>query len=51
MEWENKSLFNGPGHMTKMAAFTNFLLWNLKADDLETWYAPSSARVLPSTFK
>ena len=34
---------NGPGHMTKMAAmpiygknFKNLLLWNQKADDLET---------------
>ena len=37
---------NGPGHMTKMAAMhiygknlKNLLLRNLKADDLETWYA------------
>ena len=28
--------------------FTNLLLWNQKADDLETWYAASGARVLPS---
>ena len=26
----------------------NLLLWNRKADDLETWYAALSARVLPS---
>ena len=31
--------------------FKNFLLWNQKADDLETWYAASGARVLPSFFK
>ena len=31
--------------------FKNFLLWNLKADDLETWYAASSSRVLPKLFK
>ena len=29
----------------------NLLLWNQKADDLETWYAASSTRVLPSLFK
>ena len=27
------------------------LLRNQKADDLETWYAGSGARVLPSLFK
>ena len=49
---------NGPGHMTKMAAMPiygknlkNLLLRNQKADDLETWYAASGARVLPSLFK
>ena len=25
----------------------NHLLWNQKADDLETWYTASGARVLP----
>ena len=29
----------------------NLLLWNQKADDLETWYAASGARVLPSLLK
>ena len=29
----------------------NLLLWNQKADDLETWYASSGARVLPSLLK
>ena len=40
----------GPGHMTKMATMLiygrhlkNLLLWNQKADDLETWYALSGA--------
>ena len=46
---------NGLGHMTKMAAMPiygkNLLLWNRKADDLETWYAASSTQVLPSLFK
>ena len=45
--------------MTKMAAmsmyarknFQNLLLWNRKADELETWYAALSTRVLPSLFK
>ena len=27
------------------------LLWSQKADDLETWYATSAARVLPGLFK
>ena len=31
--------------------FKNLLLWNLKADDLEIWYAASGTRVLPSLFK
>ena len=40
---------NGPGHMTKMAAMpVDRLLRNQKADDLESWYAASGARVLPS---
>ena len=29
----------------------NLLLWNQKADNLETWFAASSTRVLPSLFK
>ena len=50
---------NGPGHMTKMATMPiimvktlkNLLLQNQMADDLETWYAASGARVLPNLFK
>ena len=49
---------NGPGQMTKVAAmpiysknFKNLLLWNQKADDHETWYAASGARVLLNSFK
>ena len=50
---------NGPGHMTKIVApcpymvktLKNLLLRNQKADDLETWYAASGGRVLPSLFK
>ena len=49
---------NGLGHMTNMAAMhiygknlKNHLLWNLKADDPESWYAASGTRVLPSLFK
>ena len=49
---------NGPGHMTKMATVPIYGK-NLnkssslepKGDDLETWYAVSDARVLPSLFK
>ena len=43
---------NGPGHMTKMATMymvktlKNLLLWNQKADDLESWYAASGTVVV-----
>ena len=44
----------GPGLMAKIAAMPiysknlkNLLLWNQKADDVETWYAASGGRVLP----
>ena len=53
-----KACSNCLGHITKMAtvpilvkSFKNPLLWNLKADDPETWYATSHTRVLPSLFK
>ena len=50
-----KGCSNGPGHMTKMAAMPIYTLKNLlqnqKADDLESWYAASGARVLSSLFK
>ena len=51
---------NGPGHMTKRAVMPiygknlknkNLLLRNQKADNLESWYASSGARVLPSLLK
>ena len=47
---------NGPGHMAKMAAYMvktlkNLLLRHQKADDLETWYPASGARVLQNLFK
>ena len=47
---------NGPGHLTKMAAMAIYgknldLLRNQKANDLETWYEASDARVLRSLFK
>ena len=58
MGWGNESLFNRPGHMTKMAlmpiygkTLKNLFLWNQKVDDIETWYAALGARVLPSLFK
>ena len=28
-----------------------YLLWNQKAEDLETWYAALGTRILPSLFK
>ena len=53
-----KVCLNGPGHMPKMDAMPisgknlkNNLLWNQKADDLESWYAALGTRVLPSLFK
>ena len=55
LHWDGgtKVCLKGPGHMTKMAAMLiynkkklrNLLLRNQKADDLETWYAESGARV------
>ena len=48
---------NGPGHTSRMAAMPiygkklkNLVLRNLKADDLETWYAVLGAQVLPTLF-
>ena len=57
MGWGKESLFNGLGHLTNMAAMPIYgktlknLLWNQKADDLESWYAVLGTRVLPSLFK
>ena len=31
-----KACSNGPGHMTKLATMPIYLLWNQKADDLES---------------
>ena len=46
------------GHMTKLATMLIFgknvkklLLWNQKADDLETWYAALGTPVLPNLLK
>ena len=57
MGWGTNVCSNGPGHMTNIAVMPiygknlkNLLLWNQKTDDLETWYATSGARVLPSLF-
>ena len=52
--WGNKNLYDGAGHMTKMAAMPiycknlkqNLLLQNPKVDYLETLYAALGARVL-----
>ena len=50
MGWAN---LNGPDHMTEMATMPIYgkNLQNQKADYLETWYAASGIRVLPSLFK
>ena len=55
---EAKVSSNGLGHMANMAAMPiygknlkNLLLWNQKADDLESWYVALGARILPSLFK
>ena len=52
-----KDCSNGPGHMANMAAMPIYgkklktlLLWNQKANDLESWYAASGTRVLPGLF-
>ena len=55
--WGNESLFklfrshDQDGHHAHIVKFFKNLLWNLKADDLETWYAASHTRVLSSLFK
>ena len=43
--------WNGETKVYTVKILINLLLWNQKADDLETWYAASSAQVLPSVFK
>ena len=40
-----------PPYPYMVKTLKNLLLRNQKADDLETWYAASGARVLPSLFK
>ena len=49
---------NGPGHMINMTAMPIYgknlkksLLWNQKADDIESWYVASGAWDLPNLFK
>ena len=48
---------NGPGQMTNMVMpiygknLKNLLLWNQKADDLESCYVASGAQVLPRLFQ
>ena len=57
MEWGNESLFKQswshdqdgwPACPYMVKTLKNLLLRNQKADDLETWYAPLCACVLPS---
>ena len=58
--WEGgtKVYINGPGHMTKMAAWPiygktlkNLLLQNQKSYDLETWHIASGTLALQSLYK
>ena len=57
LDWGMKVCSNGPGHMTKMAAMPIYgenikkSSPEPKANNIETWYAASGARVLPSLFK
>ena len=47
-----KVCLNGPGHMTKMAATPTYdKSQNQKADDIESWYVASGARVLSILFE
>ena len=51
LDWGMKDCSNGLGHMTNVAAMPiygkkNLLLWNQKADDLESWYAASGMMTL-----
>ena len=39
------------GHPYIVKTFNNLLLWNQKADDLETWYVALVTQVLPNLFK
>ena len=56
--WGNESLFKlFRSHDTRwppcpymVQSFKNLLLWNLKANDLETWYAASHTRVHATRF-
>ena len=52
MGWRNESLFTWPRWPPCSKLGKNILLlWNQKADDLESWYAASGTRVLPGMFK
>ena len=60
LSWDGgmKICSNGPGYMTNMAAMLiygknlkNLLLWNQKANNLESWYAALGTQALPSLFK
>ena len=46
-----KGCINGQGHMTKMAAFKNFLPENQKAYEFETWHEASGNGALQSLHK
>ena len=49
MGWGNESLFKRSWSDDQVGHHAH--IWNQKADDLETWYAASGSRILPSVFK
>ena len=57
MDGEKKVSTIGLCYMTKMdhvhikRSFKNLLLWNEKADDLETFYTASGSQAQPNLFK
>ena len=60
MGWGNESLFKRSWshvqdgrhvHIIMVKTIKNLLLLDQNADGLETWYAASGVRVLPSLFK
>ena len=50
MGWENDRLFKWPPCPYMVKTLKNLLLWNQKADDLESWYVALGTLVLPSLF-
>ena len=58
MGWGMMDYSDGPSHMTRwppcrymVKTLKNCLLWNQKADDLESWCAALGTQILSSLFK